>query len=154
MWVTLSTRDANLESHRGGEKITSVLRYSCKTDFPAGGFWTMWLTEIWSESESGSETVWKRDNDNRDGGDIQSECSFVTYHLPRLPPAAKSWGNGGERGTLRIDKNVHLHTLEEDIRILVNGGVWIIMNKGTIMIIINGLGGGGWVNGNAFHSPL
>lgn len=58
-----------------------------------------------------------------------------------------------KRGTLRLH-NSRLHTLEEDIRVLVNGGVWIIMNKGKIMIITDGLGGGGRVNGNAFHSPL
>lgn len=64
--------------------------------------------------------------------DTQSERSFVTYHV--LSPAASLEVTWHFKGT-------QLCTLEEDIRALVNGGVWIIMNKGKIMIIINGLFG-------------
>lgn len=66
-------------------------------------------------------------------------------HLLCLPPAV-GLEVTGERDTTT-------NTVEVHIRDLLNGGVWIIMNKGEIMIIINRLEGGGRVNENAFHSP-
>lgn len=144
--MTLGARSANTENHKEGEKLQLQL-HDC---VPRQRCWAMWLTGIWSWSESSSEVLWKKIMTTEMG-----VISKPSVHLSLIASASccESRGNVVKRGTLRLH-NLHLHTLQEDIRVLVNGGVWIIMNKGKIMIIINGLGGGGRVNGNAFHSPL
>ena len=83
IWLTLGAPSANLENLRVGGKITSSLCYGCATVFPAGVFWAMWLTGIWSGSESGLEMVWKEIMTTEMG-----VISKVSVHLfSCLPPA-------------------------------------------------------------------
>lgn len=95
--------------------------------------------QVWIWTERACKMI-QRGTDKRD----ENERSFVIYCVCPLLWASR-W-QGGRASTT--------NTVEVRIRDLLNGGVWIIMNKGKIMIIINRLEGGGRVNENAFHSRL
>lgn len=105
---------------------------------PRKHFGAMWLTESWR--------LYKKTTIREMRGYPKW---LLICHLLCLPPAASLEVMWWKRPC-----NLHLLTREVDIRVLPNGGAWIIMNKGKIMITINRLGGGGQVNGNAFHLPL